>query len=723
MPLIRVLRTSQPLVPVYLSTSTIAGRRAAERHASTLVDGIFYAPLDYVSCLRRTLRAIRPALLIIVETEIWPNLYYETAQSGAVVAVVNARISDRTWPRYRRLRWFFRPLLQIPAAVSSQSAKDRDRYAELGVPPARLETPGNLKYDAATSASASAIPTFGAQQVCVCASTTGPNERGSLMRHAVDEDEIVIRIFRALAVDFPQLLLILAPRQPTRFGDVAEKLKNAGINFVRRTQIQTRRLPAPALPAVLLLDTIGELAGAYPLAHAVFVGGSLAPRGGHSILEPAAAGAPIVVGPHMQNFEAIAADFLRANAIVQIQREEELFPALRAFLSDRAKALQFGQRAQELIERRRGASQRVASRLWPLFYSASLRPRRNLLTRSILRLLAYLWRQGAVLRRQHYRRYAASVPAVSVPVISIGAITAGGSGKTPFTTYLAAELDRRGYSPAILTRGYRRNSPARDLVFPPGAKVPAAFTGDEAQIFLRHAICPIGIGANRYETAQFLRLQFPSTNVLLLDDGFQHARLDRDLDIVLIDGLDPLGGEDVIPMGRLREPLTALGRAQALVITRAENDLRYEAICARLREYNVSAPFFRTRLVARDWRDYRTGARHETLHAHRVAGFCGLGNPQNFWDTLESLGLEIVFRWAFEDHHTYKSFELQRIAHQARTHGAEVLVTTEKDRINCPGHFANAIAPLDLAWLEIGLEVEDQPRFFELLESAIHRKR
>jgi 3-deoxy-D-manno-octulosonic-acid transferase len=721
-PLIRSLQAAEPLVPIYLSTSTIAGRIAADRRASTLGDRIFYAPLDYVSCVRRTLRVIRPALLVVLETEIWPNLYYETKQCGAALVIANGRISDRTWPRYRRLRWFFAPVLELADALFVQGAADRDRYLRLGAPAAKVHVGGNLKYDASAAPSAGALPDFGAEHIWIAASTVGPNERGSLARHSVDEDGIVIRAFQALAVEFPRLLLILAPRQPARFEEVARKLQRSGVSFLRRTQLGARALPELELPAVLLLDTVGELAAAYPQAHVVFVGGSIAPRGGHNILEPAAAGAPIIVGPHMQNFASLARDFLDAKAMLQIQGGEALTAAVRDLLLDRDTAVQLGERARRLVEQQRGASERIAKRLWPLFYSSSLRTRRNLFARSILRSLAFIWRKGGEVRRRHYERYAASVPPVAAPVISVGGITVGGSGKTPFTTYLAARLDERGYSPAILTRGYRRRSPARDLVFPPGAKVPAAFTGDEAQIFLRRAIGPIGIGCNRYETAQILRFQFPSTNVLLLDDGFQQGRLNRDFDIVLIDGLDPFGGEEVVPLGRLREPLAALDRAHAFVVTRAENDLRYRTICERLREYNSSAPIFRTRLVARHWRNFRTGAVSQELGVQRVAAFCGLGNPQSFWSTLESLGLEVVFRWAFQDHHSYKARELQRIAHQARVHGAEILVTTEKDRINCSNQIASAIAPLDLAWLEIQLELEDEVRFFAILERVLARR-
>jgi tetraacyldisaccharide 4'-kinase len=209
----------------------------------------------------------------------------------------------------------------------------------------------------------------------------------------------------------------------------------------------------------------------------------------------------------------------------------------------------------------------------------------------------------------------------------------------------------------------------------------------------------------------------------LLDDGFQHARIDRDFDIVMIDGLDPFGREDLVPLGRLREPLSALSRADVFVVTRGENDLRFDYIRTRLRDLNPSAPVLRTRLRPRCWRDYSSGACIPNLDGQSVAAFCGLGNPQNFWGTLETLGLNVVFCWAFDDHHAYKPFELARLAHQARAHGASVLVTTEKDRINCPNNLAASIAPVQFAWLEIELELEDESAFFQVLERVLLKRR
>lgn len=722
-PLIRQLRAGQPLVPFYLSTSTVAGRKAAVRQASSLVDGIFYAPLDYASCVRRALKAVRPALVIVLETEIWPNLYAETHCSGARLAIANGRISARTWPQYQAWRWLFAPVLQLADEVLVQSAADFERYSLLGIAAPKLSIAGNLKYDAASAPAPARLPSFDAEHVWIAASTAGPNEAGSLTKHAVDEDDIVISVFKELAREFPGALLVLAPRQPARFDEVARKLEASGLPW-RRRSASTGELPFQiALPGVLLLDTIGELAALYARAHVVFVGGSIAPRGGHNIIEPAIAGVPIVIGPHMQNFEAIASDFIEQHAVVQIRGEQELAGAIRDLLKNPRRASDLGRRALLLALSRQGVSRSIAARLWPLYHAAWLRTPHGDLMRLLLGLLALVWKAGAFLQRGKAERRAASLLPLPVPAVSIGGITVGGSGKTPFTNYLAGRLRADGYAPAILTRGYRRRFPAENLVLGPGAKASPRLTGDEAQIFLRAGIAPIGIGARRYESAKILLRQFPSTGVLLLDDGFQHARIDRDFDVVVIDGLDPFGQDALVPLGRLREPLSALARAGAFIVTRAENDLRFEAIRARLRTLNPAAPAFRTRLLARCWRDYRTGACMEIQAGARVAAFCGLGNPQNFWRTLESLGLNVTFRWFFEDHHSYKPFELQRLAHQARMHGAKVLVTTEKDRINCPNHLAKAIAPVNLAWLEIDLKLEDEPRFLEIIERMLRKRR
>jgi 3-deoxy-D-manno-octulosonic-acid transferase len=720
MPLLRLLRKQKPEISLFLSVGTVAGRQAAFAQAESLVDGIFYVPIDFASIVRRTLRSVRPSVVVIFETEIWPCLYSEVKRAGAGLMVVNGRISDRTWPRYERWGWFFGPILRLADCVGTQSDNDHNRYGQLGVLQARLFQPGNLKYDAVpTMSDRLEIITSGADPIWAAASTAGPEERENESLPGIDEDDAVLDTWSQLATEFPGQLLILAPRQPARFDAVAAKLERRGIPFVRRSQQRLNPKLATPVPGVLLVDTIGELARLYPSARVVFVGGSLAPRGGHNILEPAATGAAIVVGPHMQNFAAIAADFVKEGALVQIGGTADLSGVVRELFRSPGKAQEIGSRAQRRAAAGRGATERIAERIWPLYHRCDYKPATRPLRNLQLNALAALWVAGGRLKRVRGEAIAQAQASLPVPVLSVGGITIGGSGKTPFAAYLAKQLHAGGFHPAILTRGYRKRTPAEHLVFAPGTNVPVALTGDEAQIFLRAGHAAIGVGARRYETAQLLLEQLPETNVLILDDGFQHARLCRDFDIVMIDGMDPFGGEAVVPKGRLREPLASLHRAHTFVVTRAEDNHVFDAVSERLRLYNPAAPVFRTKVEVRQWRDYRTRAALAHSPKDSVAAFCALGNPANFWRTLEQLDVPVGMRWSFRDHHAYKPVEIQRMVHHARMKGIRTLVTTEKDVMNLPKNTELALDELDLVFLAIEVKLENEALFFDLLENAV----
>jgi 3-deoxy-D-manno-octulosonic-acid transferase len=237
-PTLKILRQEEPSTPLYLSTSTLAGRKIA-KNVSDLVDGVFFAPLDFRGPVKRVLRTIRPSLLVVVETEIWPNLFTETKRAGIALVIVNGRISHRAWPKYKRWKRLFAPVLRLPDLVLVQSQMDYERYSQLGVPAARLRIEANLKYDTFAIHAPLQFPTFGARQIWIAASTVGPNERGSLRLHDVDEDDIVISAFQELSTEFLGLLLIVAPRQPARFPKVAEKLQDRNLNFTRRSATET----------------------------------------------------------------------------------------------------------------------------------------------------------------------------------------------------------------------------------------------------------------------------------------------------------------------------------------------------------------------------------------------------------------------------------------------------------------------------------------------------
>ncbi|HUS08798.1 MAG TPA: tetraacyldisaccharide 4'-kinase [Bryobacteraceae bacterium] len=697
--LIRRLRAQNPLTEVFISCSTLAGMQLAEQKASDLAAGIFYAPLDYCFAVRRVLRTIRPLLVVVLETEIWPNLYREAKRGGCGLLIVNGRISQRAFPKYRRFRWFFEAVLQQPDAILAQSERDRDHYLQLGAPPDRITVNGNLKYD--FDAKLAIVPEIIQEfieanqpaQIWIAASTMPP-----ALSSDPDEDDVVIDAFSR--IDNGSRLLILAPRKPERFDLVEEKLKLAGIPYARRS-----RLPSSGRVKVLLLDSIGELSSLFSLADAVFVGGSLAARGGHNILEPAFFGKPTVIGPHMENFADIADVFVRGGAVHQIQAAEELAPAIESLFGNPA----MGGRARILAQAQSGASGRAAERCAALYDQALPRTIPRGIFKLFLWLAGQLWRIGGERKRS---RQLPDARRLRTPVISVGNLGMGGSGKTPFVATLVRHLAAQGHRPAILTRGYGRSSPERRTVLAAGATASVSITGDEAQILLRECNVPIGIGADRFKTGQMVEERFQPT-VFLLDDGFQHARLSRDLDLVLIDALDPFAGGALFPLGRLREPLPALARADAFVITRAEPGRAYEGIRTELRRYNAAAPIYRARVVPHYWSSIPGGDRLDpsALQDRRCAAFCGLANPGSFWRTLTRLGYLPSFQWVFGDHHQYRPVELTQLAVRAKQSGASVLLCTEKDAMNLPRNAAQLIEPLLLYWLKIGLEVEDHHGF------------
>jgi 3-deoxy-D-manno-octulosonic-acid transferase len=712
--LARRLRVQFPHAPLFLSVGTLAGHAAAREKLADIATGLFYAPIDHVFVIRRVLRALQPAIVVILETEIWPNLFREVKRAGCGLLIVNGRISDRTEARYRRLRWFFREVLRWPDAVLAQTEPIRERYLAMGAPPEHITIGGNLKYDFLPREAAAGSPVrrfidgLRPAEVWIAASTMPPASSGD-----IDEDDAVLAAFRELAPKHLRLLLVLVPRKPERFDVAAAKLTAAGIAFVRRSQIE---MPLE-LPGVLLLDSIGELSGLFPLADAVFMGGTLAGRGGHNILEPAFFARPVICGPHMENFRQIAQEFRERQAYVEIASASRLAGAVDQLLTDPAWAAKIGQRALECAQSNRGATERAMDVIREAAMRACPQVRPALAALVFLWPLAWIWRSvGARNRRRNMR----SRRKLDTAVISVGNITMGGTGKTPLVLYLAECMKHAGRRPGILTRGYGRHSLDKRLILEPGTHVKTAQTGDEPQMFLRSGIAPLGIGADRFETGRQLYQRF-GTDVLILDDGFQHVHLARQVDIVLIDALSPFGGGDVFPLGRLREPLESLSRADAFVITRSDCAPGTWNIERALRRNNAHAPVFRARTVPEHWVDAASGLHipARELPVSRAAAFCGLGNPESFWNMLDQLGIEIADRIAFDDHHAYRASEMRRLARQFLAERAEAALTTEKDAINfCEGGTA-LMAPLPVYWLKIRVEIDREAEFLAFVVSRL----
>ncbi|MGE0455369.1 MAG: 3-deoxy-D-manno-octulosonic acid transferase [Vicinamibacteria bacterium] len=353
--LVEPLRARFPKHRLFLSTTTVTGNAVARKNLRGL-DGLFYAPFDFPGPVRQALDTLRPDLLVIMETELWPNLIHQAKRRGARVALVNGRISPRSYPRYRRIRWFMRPLLAEVDLLLMQAEPHAERALALGAPPERVRASGNLKFDALFGPArpdrvSRLFEGLGGRPVWVAGSTME------------GEEALVLRAFHGVRERFPDTALVIVPRHPERFAEVPALVEAAGFRCVRRTQIEPGGWPPGA---VLLLDTLGELTQVYPHASVVFVGGSLVPTGGHNVLEPAVSGRPVVVGPHMENFQEIADAFRGQGALLQVASPEELGRVTADLLADPARRQELGERARGLVLASRGAVQATLDALAPL---------------------------------------------------------------------------------------------------------------------------------------------------------------------------------------------------------------------------------------------------------------------------------------------------------------------------------------------------------------------
>jgi len=352
---VEALRQKFPSHRVLVSTTTSTGQKlAAQRFGA---ENVFYFPLDFALAVRPYLDALRPELVVVAETEFWPNFLRCAKRSGARVAVINCRISDRSLPGYKRLRFWLPKLLEKTLAnvdvFLAQTEEDRKRLVEIGAPESKVTVAGNLKFDVAPPPPPRIVASLregfshsGAGPVLVCGSTL-EGEEGSLLS-----------AFRNILVNHPKAVMILAPRHPERFAEVAALVENLGFRVWRRSLWSGE----PLAGSVFLVDTIGELAALYSLAIVAFVGGSLVPRGGHNILEPALYGVPIVTGNHYENFRDVVNFFASRNA-VRIVGVAELPLVFMELIENDNERTTLGRNALAALESQRGATARTVSAL------------------------------------------------------------------------------------------------------------------------------------------------------------------------------------------------------------------------------------------------------------------------------------------------------------------------------------------------------------------------
>jgi 3-deoxy-D-manno-octulosonic-acid transferase len=360
------LKVAHPDRPLIISTTTITGQALAKERFP-FADAIIYFPFDWTFCVRKMLALVKPTIVIVLETEIWPNFLRETSRRGIPVVFLSGRISNRSFARDQQLfNWFgfyLKPFLKSAlshaTAFLMQTEEDAERLRALGAPPERVKVAGNLKYDMELPAPTPLSTWLEAE--CKRAGRWPLVVAGSVV---ATEEPLTLIAFGVVQGDFREALLVLAPRKPECFAAAAEFIDDSHRKFVRRSELAvagpgvsgnggTVQIPPDA--TVILLDSIGELASLYRCADGVFVGGSLVPSGGHNILEPAAFGKVPVFGDSMENFAAIAERFIEADAAIQVASPEDAGVEVIHLLKDQQKMQRMGRAARELVESNRGA--------------------------------------------------------------------------------------------------------------------------------------------------------------------------------------------------------------------------------------------------------------------------------------------------------------------------------------------------------------------------------
>lgn len=365
-PLLKELEREYPSAQFVISTTSRTGHELARKKyaAHTIV----YAPLDFTWSVRTALARLRPNLLILAELELWPNLVWSAKRSGAKVAVFNGRLSDKSFRGYRKLRPLVSRVLSQVDVIATQNETYAERFIALGAEPARVHVTGSVKFDGAetnranprTQALATLAGITADDVVFLAGSTQAP------------EEQLALQTYLELRASHPELRLILVPRHPERFDEVAELLTRSGVEWLRRSALYTTSVAKPTA-RVLLVDVIGELGAWWGTAQIGFVGGSLLNRrGGQNMLEPAAYGVTTCFGPNTWNFRDIVAHLQERSAAVVVHDAHELTTFVRQGLEDQAFAARLGLAAKELVRSQLGATERTRQLLAPLLDSRAL---------------------------------------------------------------------------------------------------------------------------------------------------------------------------------------------------------------------------------------------------------------------------------------------------------------------------------------------------------------
>ncbi len=654
-PLLKKFASEFPHLKIVVSTTSETGKERVEQmgYAAALL------PFDYPQAVARVLSRIKPAIIVVSETEIWPSLFLEANKRNVPVVLVNSRISDYSWPYYKLLKYFLRQILSGVSFVAAQSKVDADRYLELGVAEQKVSVGGSTKYDRSQGVDKSDVKKltslkkeygFDTKSKIFVAGSVRPGE-----------DEIVVRAFIRAREELPELGLLIAPRHPEKFNDVADILSKNELSFIRRSM--TGSSVAESSTDVLLLDKMGELNAAYSVGDLAFVGATLVDIGGHNPLEPAAASLPILIGPHYSNIKREVSLLQDSGALVIVENERELASQIVQQLGDPKTLQASSEAAFKTWQGTRGATNRVM-----LLLNAQLKQSANadygLSESKLIVLLAFaaagVFSVVTSIRNKLFDWSFLRTSKAAIPVVSIGNVTVGGSGKTPVAEFFAALLIEQGKKPVILSRGYKGSLRGPHHV---SKDDEVDHVGDEALMQCRK-LAPeveIVVAKDRVKGAQFIE-ENKLGDVIILDDGFQHRWLSRDLNVLLVDPseenfISKWSRPTLLPLGRFREkPKKAFERADLVVfVVRkwATNEEKLKEAVGFVREqFNLNSIAFLQ--LKGDEAIKIDGSEEKSLQEFKdVSLLSALARPKQFLQLVEASKVQVNGYEFFPDHFSW----------------------------------------------------------------------
>ena len=721
-PLIKEFRREFPKSPILVSVVTTSGYEMANRIIKD-ADAIIYFPLDLPWLAGHVLRRIRPRVFLPVETELWPNFLRTARKIHVPVMMVNGRISDKSVKQYKHLHSLLRNMIGTVKLFAMQSPIDAEYIMRLGAPQELVTVTGNTKFDQ-TYTDVSPEEKQKIIEEMGLSKNDGIFLAGSTHR---GEEEAVLQAFKAVRETHPHARLVIAPRELLRTMEVVHLCRKAGFSVTTRTKLQNE---APQDEDIVILDTIGELGKVYSIGDVVFVGGSLVPHGGHNILEPAAHGKAIIVGSHMFNFKDTYALFKNRDACLTVKNGEELAKQVTRLFDEPEHRHRMEEETRAIVRENKGASRKSAILLHQMLESYESSPENRHHVRStqkitnfqtyfidlvhskevdglfphlimgILYIFSLIYGLLVNIKLAGYKYGIFQKQKLDCFVISLGNVTVGGTGKTPTAQRLARDIRDMGYRVVILNRGYRAKWHGEVGIVSDGKRLhmDAAEAGDEAYMLAKHLPeVPVLIGAERAKTGRYAMEHF-GAEVAILDDGYQHWQLERDLDILLVDAVNVFGNGYILPRGTLREPISHISRADICLMTKV--DQAAAGSCDYIREtvhrYNPEARIVesihqpRCFIPLTEWyvNIASQGIDIAQMRGKRIMAVSAIGNPASFEQTLSDLGAVIIESLRYPDHHDYAMSEMTDIFQQAENAGAEAIVITEKDAVKIPADVA-----------------------------------